>query len=91
MNAAMTQSQRLLEIIWKPPLSVPGVVLVVYCRCVARECQVAAHDLLVELADGCAENLVYIVSQLISMHHIGDPATLKEWEVLRENVFIITF
>ena len=41
----------------------------------------AAHDLLVELADGCAENLVYIVSQLISMHHIGDPAILKEWEV----------
>ena len=34
-----------------------------------------------ELADGCAENLVYIVSQLISMHHIGDPAILKEWEV----------
>jgi len=56
-------------------------VLFEYCRCVARECQVAAHDLLVELADGCAENLVYIVSQLISMHHIGDPATLKEWEV----------
>ena len=36
-----------------------------------------------ELADGCAENLVYIVSQLISMHHIGDPAILKEWEVRR--------
>ena len=41
----------------------------------------AAYDLLVELATGCSENLVYIVSQLISMHHIGDPGTLKEWEV----------
>lgn len=55
-------------------------VVDVHPKCLARECQVAAHELLVELADGCAENLVYIVSQLISMHHIGDPATLKEWE-----------
>lgn len=55
-------------------------VIDVHPKCVARECQVAAHELLVELATGCAENLVYIVSQLISMHHIGDPGTLKEWE-----------
>lgn len=58
------------------------------CRCVGRESQVAAYDLLVELADGCAENLVYIVSQLISMHHIGDPGTLKEWEV-HHNIYCI--
>ena len=52
-----------------------------YGRCVAKECQVAALELLVELAEDCSENLFFIVSQLISMHHIGDPATLKEWEV----------
>ena len=40
-----------------------------------------AHDLLVEMSDGCAENLFDVVSKLISMHHTGDPANLKEWEV----------
>ena len=61
---------------------------IVCFRCVGRECRVAAYDLLVELADGCAENLVYIVAQLISLHHIGDPGTLKEWEV-QDNVHCI--
>ena len=50
-------------------------------RCVGRECQVAAYDLLVELGDGCPENLFSIVAQLICMHHVEDPSTLKEWEV----------
>lgn len=56
------------------------MVIDVQPRCVAKECQVAALELLVELAEDCSENLFFIVSQLISMHHIGDPATLKEWE-----------
>jgi len=42
---------------------------------------VAAYDLLVELGDGCPENLFNIVAQLICMHHVEDPGTLKEWEV----------
>ena len=41
----------------------------------------AAYDLLVELGDGCPENLFNIVAQLICMHHVEDPGTLKEWEV----------
>ena len=54
---------------------------IVFFRCVGRECQVAAYDLLVELGDGCPENLFSIVAQLICMHHVEDPSTLKEWEV----------
>ena len=54
---------------------------IVYFRCVGRECQVAAYDLLVELGDGSPENLFAIVSQLICMHHVEDPGTFKEWEV----------
>ena len=59
----------------------PDAEHVVYFRCVGRECQVAAYDLLVELGDGCPENLFNIVAQLICMHHVEDPGTLKEWEV----------
>ena len=54
---------------------------IVYFRCAGRECQVAAYDLLVELGDGCPENLFNIVAHLICMHHVEDPGTLKEWEV----------
>ena len=59
----------------------PDAQRVVCFRCVGRECQVAAYDLLVELGDGCPENLFNIVAQLICMHHVEDPGTLKEWEV----------
>ena len=61
--------------------SSPDAQRILYFRCVGRECQVAAYDLLVELGDGCPENLFNIVSQLICMHHVEDPGTLKEWEV----------
>ena len=47
----------------------------------------ASYDLLVELGDGCPENLFNIVAQLICMHHVEDPGTLKEWEVLHYSIY----
>ncbi|EDO44319.1 predicted protein, partial [Nematostella vectensis] len=57
-----------------------SAIVDVYPKCVGPDCQVAAYDVLVELAEGCCGNLFDVVSELISMHHTGEPANFKEWE-----------
>ena len=48
------------------------------CEEVAR---VAAFKLLIELADGCPENVVILTDKLAKMHHMEKPHMSKEWEV----------
>ena len=43
--------------------------------------RVAAYNLLVELADGCLDNLKAIAYELIKLHHTDQPRNAKEWEV----------
>jgi ubiquitin carboxyl-terminal hydrolase 9/24 len=50
-------------------------------RCSTTESQEAAYQLLVTLAEGCAENLKEIVARLIAIHHSFNPEIAKEWEV----------
>ena len=50
-------------------------------RCSTTESQEAAHQLLVTLAEGCADNLKEIVDRLITIHHSFNPEISKEWEV----------
>jgi ubiquitin carboxyl-terminal hydrolase 9/24 len=47
------------------------------CEEVAR---VAAFKLLIELADGCPENVVILTDKLAKMHHMEKPHMSKEWE-----------
>ncbi|XP_013409431.2 ubiquitin carboxyl-terminal hydrolase 24-like [Lingula anatina] len=51
-------------------------------RCGSPESRVAAYQLLVELANECAENLQDICRQLLNMHHRHNPDTAQEWEFL---------
>ena len=48
------------------------------CEEVSR---VAAFKLLIELADGCPENLVILTESLTKMHHKEKPHMSKDWEV----------
>lgn len=50
-------------------------------RCSTPESRVAAYEVLVELANGCLDNLSEICRELIDMHHQNNPETAKEWEV----------
>ncbi|XP_071490931.1 ubiquitin carboxyl-terminal hydrolase 24-like [Diadema antillarum] len=47
-----------------------------------KESRMAAFELLVVLSEGCPYNLQRIATQLIGMHHQGDPSIAKEWEHL---------
>ncbi|KAK2177004.1 hypothetical protein NP493_624g01033 [Ridgeia piscesae] len=49
-------------------------------KCSTSDCRIAAYDLLLELADGCLENLTAICRELVSMHHQVHPESAKQWE-----------
>ena len=43
--------------------------------------RLAVYELLVELADGCLENLEAICRQLVAMHHQANTDVDEQWEV----------
>ncbi|CAL1268833.1 unnamed protein product [Larinioides sclopetarius] len=49
-------------------------------KCKSFESRVAAYDVLVELATGCAENMENISKRILSMHHTLKPELAKEYE-----------
>lgn len=57
-------------------------------KCSLAESRLAAYALIVELVDGCKENLEAVVKQLVSMHHRFNPDLAKEFEVLLPSGFV---
>ena len=55
--------------------------VVVYGRCTDSVSRVAAYELLLELADGCVDNMQEMCRDLVAMHHQAHVDADHQWEV----------